>query len=61
MGNYCISLLGITTSNRRCIECGDQQGMAFKLEYDIRGGSTGMWSQLIIIPPKLEFGLQNSI
>ena len=58
MGNYCISLIGITTSNRRCVDCGDTQGMAFKLEYDTRGGSTGMWSQLIIVPPKLEFGLQ---
>ena len=31
--------------------------MAFKLEYDIRGGSTGVWSQLILVPPKVEFGL----
>ena len=31
--------------------------MAFKLEYDIRKGSTGIWSQLILVPPKLEFGL----
>ena len=57
MDNYCVSLLGVTTSNKICAECGDQQGMAFKLEYDIRGGSTGIWSQLIIVPPKLEFGL----
>ena len=57
MDNYCVSLLGVTTSNKRCVECGEQQGMAFKMEYDIRGGSTGIWSQLIIVPPKLEFGL----
>ena len=57
MDNFCVSLLGITTSNKICAECGDQQGMAFKMEYDIRGGSTGIWSQLIIVPPKLEFGL----
>ena len=50
-------LLGIRISNKRCIDCGDQQGMAFKLEYDIREGSTGVWSQLISVPPKLEFGL----
>ena len=31
--------------------------MAFKLDYDIREGSTGIWSQLILVPPKLEFGL----
>ena len=31
--------------------------MAFILEYDIREGSSGIWSQLILIPPKLEFGL----
>ena len=50
-------ILGITTFTKRCIDCTDQQGMAFKLEYDIRGGSTGIWSQLILVPPKLEFGL----
>ena len=50
-------LLGIRISNKRCVDCGDQQGMAFKLEYDIREGSTGIWSQLILVPPKLEFGL----
>ena len=57
MDNFCVSLLGVTTSNKSCAECGDQQGMAFKMEYDIRGGSTGIWSQLIVVPPKLEFGL----
>ena len=31
--------------------------MAFILEYDIREGGIGIWSQLILIPPKLEFGL----
>ena len=31
--------------------------MAFKLDYDIRERSTGIWSQLILVPPKLEFGL----
>ena len=31
--------------------------MAFKLEYDMSGGSTGIWSQLILVPPRLEFGL----
>ena len=50
-------MLGDRTSSKRCVECGDQQGMAFKLEYDIRGGSTGVWLQLILVPPKLEFGL----
>ena len=50
-------MLGDRTSSKRCVECGDQQGMALKLEYDIRGGSTGVWSQLILVPPKLEFGL----
>ena len=50
-------MLGDRTLSKRCLECGDQQGMAFKLEYDIRGGSTGVWSQLVLVPPKLEFGL----
>ena len=31
--------------------------MAFKLDYDIREGSTGIWLQLILVPPELEFGL----
>ena len=50
-------MLGTRTSNKRCTECNDQQGIAFKLDYDIREGSTGIWSQLILVPPKLEFGL----
>ena len=54
---YVFPLLGDRTPNKSCVECGDQQGMAFKLEYDIRGGSTGIWLQLILVPPKLEFGL----
>ena len=51
------SSLGTRTSNKRCTECYDQQGIGFKLDYDIREGSTGIWSQLILVPPKLEFGL----
>ena len=31
--------------------------MAFTLEYDIREDGIGIWSQLILVPPKLEFGL----
>ena len=31
--------------------------MAFKLDYGIREESTGIWSQVIVVPPKLEFGL----
>ena len=57
MDNVTISLLGDRTLSKRCVECGNQQGMAFKLEYDMRGGSTGIWSQLLLVPPKLEFGL----
>ena len=37
--------------------CRDPQGIAFKLHYDIRDETTGIWSQLILIPPKLQFGL----
>ena len=50
-------MLGIRTTNKRCTDCNDQQGMAFKLNYDIREESTGIWSQVIVVPPKLEFGL----
>ena len=50
-------MLGTRTSNKRCTECFDQEGIAFKLDYDIREGSTGIWSQLILVPPELEFGL----
>ena len=53
--NYCY--VGTRISNKRCTDCNDQQGIAFKLDYDIREGSTGIWSQLILVPPKLEFGL----
>ena len=49
--------IGTSTSNKRCVDCINQQGMAFILEYDIRKGSSGIWSQLILVPPKLEFGL----
>ena len=31
--------------------------MAFKLDYGIREESIGIWSQVIVVPPKLEFGL----
>lgn len=39
------------------MSCSDPQGISFKLNYDIREQSTGIWSQVIQVPPKLQFGL----
>jgi len=39
------------------LNCDSIQGLSFKLNYDIRGESTGIWSQVILVPPKLQFGL----
>jgi len=43
-------------SSMRCHGCPDPMGVALKLVYHINGGSTGLFSTLLIVPPKEKFG-----
>ena len=47
-----------TENSMRCHGCPNPMGVALKLVYHINAESTGLFSTLLVVPPKEEFGLR---